>query len=107
MSTSLAAHHRVLGVASSIAITFLAAGAVYGYEALRPVLLCEGAFASSCSAALPAPCPAQRLRLSAVFTSAMASLFGCATSDINQYLAYHTLVYDLYFSRLLCVTFSS
>lgn len=59
---------------SGAAIMFLAGGAVYGYEALRPLLVAEGAFAHGCPRP-PAPCDSQALKLNLVFTFAMASLF--------------------------------
>ncbi len=59
------------------AFTFLAGGAVYGYQAILPLLTAEGAMSTGCSAVdgMVTPCERQRLRLNLVFTVTMACLF--------------------------------
>ena len=65
--------NRALGVACGASFTFLAGGAVYGYQAVQPLLVAEGAMASGCGGI--SDCSSQRLRLNLVFTITMGCLF--------------------------------
>ena len=60
---------RVLQIAIAALTCLLASGVVFGFAALKPVLIAEGVFASLCAPGARA-CAAQELRLNVLFTAA-------------------------------------
>lgn len=73
---------RLLQIGVAVVYCLLAAGVVFGYAALKPVLVAEGVYRSSCTAqerqAHVWVCNGQELRLNLMFTVAAVSTNVCA-----------------------------
>ncbi|KAL1409089.1 hypothetical protein Q8F55_005913 [Vanrija albida] len=75
LPTDVSPRRRVLQVAASVVFCFLTVGLVFGYAALKPVLLASGVYAELCEPDKPG-CAAQDTKLN--------FLFILATSTVNM-----------------------
>ncbi|KAK2756122.1 hypothetical protein FQN54_005530 [Arachnomyces sp. PD_36] len=73
---------RIAQVAAAVIYCFLSAGIVFGFAALKPILIQEGAFREQCDGDEPdsiyMPCYKQEIRLNLMFTIAATATNMCA-----------------------------